>query len=132
MATRTAPTAWAGAIVFGACVMVVLGTFNVIQGLYAIFEDEFYTIADGQVLLVDLTVWGWVFLIFGVIQVLAGWQLMKGATWARVVVMVLVGLNAASQMLFLPAYPLWSILIIALDMLVLWAVTFHGAEMREE
>jgi hypothetical protein len=112
--------------------MVVLGTFNVIQGLYAIFEDEFYTIADGQVLLVDLTVWGWVFLIFGVIQVLAGWQLMKGATWARVVVMVLVGLNAASQMLFLPAYPLWSILIIALDMLVLWAVTFHGAEMREE
>lgn len=127
---RVAPTEWTGAIVFGACVLMVVGSFNVVQGLFAIFKNQVYVSTGSEVLLIDLSAWGWIHLLFGVAQIVSGAALFTGATWARVVVIGLVMVNAMTHMLLLPAFPLWSLLVIALDMIVLWAVTFHGAEMK--
>jgi hypothetical protein len=79
----------------------------------------------------DVTTWGWIHLILGIIVALAGWGLLSGRTWARVVGITLAVLSAIANFLWLPYYPLWSLLIIALDVLVIWALAAHGHELRD-
>jgi hypothetical protein len=124
------PTGWVGAIIFASVVMVITGTFGAIEGLYAIFEDQVFTVQGGEAVLIDITGWGWLHLLLGLLTILVGYALFRGQTWARVMTIVMVMINATAHMLFLPVYPIGAIIIIALDMLVLWAVTFHGNEMR--
>lgn len=124
-------TAWVGFIVFAGMLLVVSGVFTLAEALYALVDDAVFVQADGQVLLLDITTWGWVHLVMGALQVLVGFALMRGATWARVATVVVVGVNALAQMVFLPAYPLWGASVIALDVLVIWAVCMHGSEVRD-
>jgi hypothetical protein len=79
----------------------------------------------------DATVWGWIHLLLGIIVVLAGFALMQGATWARIVGIILVGLSAIANFAFIPYYPVWSILIVALDVVVLWALIAHGRDLAQ-
>ena len=128
--TRTAPkaTGWVGWILFGAIMMMVVGVFNAVDGLAAIAADDiFVTGAAGSVVL-DVTTWGWVHLVVGVVVVIAGVFLLQGATWARFVAIGAVTINMTTQLLFLPAYPFWAMIIITLDVLVLWALIVHGTE----
>lgn len=126
----TRSTAWAGWLVFGAVMMVLVGTFNVIYGLVALVEDTYYTVGPQGLLVFDLTGWGWIHLIAGMVAVVAGMSLFSGAMWARVVVVVLASLNAITQLAFMTAYPAWSLIAIALDIIVIWAVIVHGDEAR--
>lgn len=121
---------WVGVIVFGGSLMITLGIFNVIQGLVAVNEEPvLMRTPDGPVLW-DVATWGWIHLVLGVLVATTGFFLIQGAVWARVTTLVLVVVNASAQMLFLPVYPFWSLLIIAVDLLILWAVTLHGREVR--
>jgi hypothetical protein len=125
-------TAWVGWIVFAATMMVLLGTFHAIQGLVALFKDDYYLVADsGLALSVDFTTWGWVHLIIGLIIVGAGVGLFAGHMWARIVGVLMAMLSAVANLGFLSAYPIWSALMILLDMLVIWAITVHGAEISK-
>ncbi|MFC4001223.1 hypothetical protein ACFS2C_07300 [Prauserella oleivorans] len=124
----SAATPWAGWITFGAVMMALLGFFNVIFGLIALFEDTYYAITPQGLLLFDLTTWGWIHLLVGAAAVLAGFALMSGATWARAAAVILASFNAVAHLAFLPAYPIWSVIAIALDVLVIWAVVVHGGE----
>jgi hypothetical protein len=124
-------TAWVGFIVFAGMLLIVSGVFTLAEALYALFDDAIFVQADGQTLLLDITAWGWVHLVMGALQVLVGIALLRGSTWARVATVIVVGVNALVQMLFLPAYPLWGVLVIALDVLVIWAVCVHGTEVRD-
>jgi len=124
------PTAWAGWLVSAAMMMFLLGSFQVIQGLVAIFDDGFYhTTESGLVIDVDYTAWGWVHLLLGVLIFISGLGVLAGNLAARTVAVGLAGLSALANLLFVEAYPIWSILLITVDVLVIYALTVHGREL---
>jgi hypothetical protein len=118
---------WAvGFTVFAAIMMLMAGAWQALAGLIAIFENEFYVATRNYIFQFDATTWGWIHLLLGVIIGLAGLGLMAGQTWARVVGITLAVLSAISSFLFIPYYPFWSILVIAADIFVIWALAAHG------
>ena len=126
---REQPPGWAvGFIVFAAVMMIMSGVFQALAGLIAIFENEFYVAARKYLFEFDVTSWGWIHLILGVIVALAGFSLLSGATWARVVGITLAVLSAIANFAFIPYYPIWSLLIIALDVFVIWSLAVHGGK----
>jgi hypothetical protein len=121
MSTRASgPTGWA---VFAGTVLAIVGAFNIIYGLAAIFRDEVITTTGQHVIVWDVTRYGWILFIFGIFQLLAGMALFAGASWARWTAVVLAGLNAVGNVPFLTVQPLWTALIIALDILVIYQLT---------
>lgn len=125
-------TAWVGWIWFAAVLMMAAGVLNFMTGLVAVIGDDNAYIDTGVSLLVfDVEGWGWAHLIFGIVIFLIGAFLAVGQTWARLLAVVLVTLNLITQFLWLPAYPVWSIIVIAIDVVVLWALIVHGDEVRD-
>ena len=124
MASRTA---WAGWILFAAIVLLMVGGMDILQGLVAVFEDEYVVATRRGLAIIDVTTWGWMTLLWGVLLIAAGLGLLGGAGWARWLAIGGVGVNAIQQVAFMAnfpqAYPLWNILIIALNVLVLFALT---------
>jgi hypothetical protein len=127
----TRVTGWVGWIWFAGLMLVMLGTFNIIQGLAAIFTDDVFVPTEGGAILLDLTGWGWVHFLVGLLALLAGLGLFSGATWARVFAVIVVMINAIAQLASLNFHPVWSIIVITLDVLVIWALIVHGTEARE-
>jgi hypothetical protein len=128
---RRTSSAWVGWVVFAAVMVIVMGVFEAIEGLVAIFKDTYYLVpSSGLVVSVDYTVWGWVHLVIGVIAVGAGIALLQGRTWGRIVVIGLAGLSALVNLGFLSAYPVWSTLIIAFDVIIIYALTVRWKDVR--
>jgi hypothetical protein len=126
------PSGWAvGFVLFAAIMMMMAGIFQALNGLIAIFQDEFYVRTPNYIFQFDATTWGWVHLLLGIVVVLAGWGLLSGQTWARVVGITLAVLSAIANFLFIPYYPVWSLLIIAIDVVVIWALAAHGGALRD-
>jgi hypothetical protein len=126
-----APTGWTGWVAFASTLMVLLGTFQAIEGLVAIFDDGYYRVTQGGLVLsVDYTAWGWAHLLLGLLIVISGIGVMAGNLAARTVAVILAGLSAIANLLFIEAYPLWSIIVITVDVLVIYALTVHGREMK--
>ncbi|GIF12900.1 DUF7144 family membrane protein [Actinoplanes teichomyceticus] len=122
-------TGWAGMVLFAGVMMLLLGSFQAIEGLVAIVRDNYYlATSSGLVLTFDYTTWGWTHLVLGAIAVAAGVGLLAGQTWARVVGIAIAGLSALMNMMFLPAYPVWCAIVIAVDVLVIYALAAHGRE----
>jgi hypothetical protein len=125
------PTGWLGWIVFAGTMMMLLGCFHAMAGLVALFKDEYYLVSQsGLVVDVDYTAWGWTHLILGIVIACAGAGLFAGATWARFVAVIFASVSALVNVAFLAAYPLWSAIMIAVDILVIYAVTAHGREAK--
>jgi hypothetical protein len=120
-----------GFILFAAIMMLMVGVFQALQGLIGIFENEFYVATRNYLFQFDATTWGWIHLVLGLLVAFAGWGLLSGQTWARVVGITLAALSAIANFLFIPYYPFWSTVIIAVDIFVIWALTAHGREYRE-
>jgi len=120
-----------GFILFAAIMMIMAGVFQAISGLVAIFENEFYVATRNYLFQFDATTWGWIHLVIGLIVAFAGWGLLSGRTWARVVGITVVLLSALANFLFIPYYPFWALLLITLDIFVIWAITAHGGELRD-
>ena len=130
---RREASGWAiGFISFAAVMMIMTGAFQALAGLVAIFEDQFYVLTANYVFQFDVTTWGWIHLILGVVVVAAGLGVLSGQTWGRVVGITLAMLSAVANFLFIPYYPFWSLLIIGLDVLVIWALAAHGDAVRPE
>ena len=127
--TGTGRTAWVGWVGFAGFILVLNGVFSAVQGLAALVgSDIYYVVADGALYFVDITTWGWWNLVIGVLLILIGVALLTGATWARVVAIILAGLSAVGQLLLLPAQPWWSVIVIAINVLIIYALTAHGRE----
>jgi hypothetical protein len=125
------PTGWTGWIAFSGILMIMLGGFQAMVGFVALFRDDYYLVtSDGLVISVDYTTWGWVHLILGGIALLAGFGVLVGQMWARVVGIVLAAVSAIANVAFLAAYPVWSVIIIAVDVLVIYALCVHGREVK--
>lgn len=108
--------------------MIVIGIFQIVVGLTAIFEDTFYVLSDNYLFGFNVRTWGWIHLALGVFVAAGGVAVLAGQLWARVVGIVLAALSAIGNFLFLPYYPLWSMLIIATDIAVIWALTRYGRD----
>jgi hypothetical protein len=120
-------TGWMGWVIFASVMMVLIGFFHALQGLVAIFDDEYYLVTDnGLTVSVDYTVWGWTHLLLGGLVVIAGLSLYSGQTWARAVGVGLAGISAVVNFGFIAAYPFWSLVVIALDVFVILALTVYG------
>jgi hypothetical protein len=120
---------WAfGFIYFAAFMMIMTGTFQALQGLAAIFEDSFFVVAPNYLYEIDVTAWGWVHLIWGIVVAVAGGYLFTGKLWARIIAIVVAGLSAIVNFTYIPYYPVWSLLIIALNVIVIWAVATRGGQ----
>ena len=113
-------------IVFAVALLVTVGFFNLIDGIAAIANSHVF-IANAHYVVGDLRAWGWVVLILGTLQVIAAVAVLAGSQAARWFAVVVIGLNAISQMLFIPAYPFWSLLIIAVDVVALWGLCAYGS-----
>lgn len=115
--------AWAsGGMIFAATLMIIIGIFQVLTGIAAIIDDEFFVVGANYTYEVDTTAWGWIHLGIGALAVAAGFALFSGRTWARAVAIVLAVLSATANFFFVPYYPFWALLIIATDIFVIWAV----------
>ena len=129
--TRQPSGAAAGFILFAATMMILVGIFHVIDGLVALLDDKFYVVTRAYTFQFDVTTWGWIHLVLGVVIAFAGWGLLSGRTWARAVAILLAGLSVIANFLFIPYYPFWSIIAIAIGVFVIWAVAAHGRELRD-
>jgi hypothetical protein len=119
---------WAvGGITFAATMLIMIGAFQVISGIAAIAEDDFLVLTANYVFDLDVTAWGWIHLLLGVVMLLAGFGLFSGAAWAGVTAITIAVLSAVANFFFIPYYPFWSILVIGLDVWVVWALTRPGA-----
>ena len=125
--TRSAPRAdaapWmAGMTTFAGVMLIIAGAFNVIEGLVALFQNEVYVAGREYVFAFDLTAWGWTHVIVGAAVAAAGFAVMSGQVWGRSVGVGIAVLSMLANFLFIPYYPVWSLLIIALDFFVIWAL----------
>ncbi|QRP48558.1 hypothetical protein [Amycolatopsis sp. FDAARGOS 1241] len=129
----TTPTAtgWTGWVAFAAIMMLLLGAFQIIEGLVALLNTRYFVVDEsGLVIQVNYTTWGWVHLALGALLVLVGIGVYMGNRAAQITGIVLAGLSAIVNLAFLPAYPLWAIIVIAVDVLVIYALAVHGKEIR--
>jgi len=128
---RQEVTGWVGWIYFAGFMMLLIGFFQSILGLTALLNNQFYLSLHGRLLVWNYTAWGWIHLIFGVIILLAGMSLFTGSTWTRVVAVILTTFNLMAQFAFVSVYPVWSIIMMVIDVLILYALTVHGGELKE-
>lgn len=120
----------AGWIGFAGIMMLIVGGIDFFQGLIALFEDDYFVVTKSGFLTIDLTGWGWLLLIWGVLLVLAGLGLLSGQGWARWFTIVVVSLNFFAQLGFLgnSQYPLWALTALTLNIIVLYALTARWEE----
>jgi hypothetical protein len=117
----------AGGVVFAACLLALVGAFHVIAGLVAIIDDNFYVVARNYTFDLDTTGFGWIHLIVGIVMLLVAYGLFNRSGWAAMTAIVLAVLSAVANFFFIPYYPFWAIVLIALDIWVIWALTRPGA-----
>jgi len=122
---------WTGWVVFAGALLVLTGVFQVLEGCIALFDDDFYAVSsDGLVVGTDYTVWGVVHVLVGTLAFLIGVGLFFGNMVARGAAVLLAGFSALANLLFLAASPAWSLTIIVLDVVVIYAVVVHGGELE--
>ncbi|WP_127819497.1 DUF7144 family membrane protein [Microbacterium sp. CPCC 204701] len=127
----TTVTGWVGWGVFAAVILIISGIINIFHGLQALIgPDTAYFLGEAGLFSLDIEAWGWFHLILGALILLVGFALWAGATWARVIAVILVALNAIAQLTLIAAQPWLSLTVLALDILVIYALTVHGRELK--
>ena len=128
MAERSPSGVAVGFTMFAAVMMWWIGFVHVIDGLVAIFKDKVFLATPKYMFKFDLTTWGWIHLITGIVVFLAAFGVLRGAIWGRMVGITVVLISAIIGFAFVPYYPVWSLLIIGIDVVVVWALSVHGRD----
>jgi hypothetical protein len=127
MTTGRQVSGWVtGLVLFAGVMMIMIGVYQTIIGVAALLDDQFYVVTPAYAYRVDVTTWGWLHLFLGIFVAVAGWAVIAGSTWGRVVGIAMALLSAIANFFFIPYYPFWSLLIIALDVFVIWALCVYG------
>jgi len=124
-------TGWVGWVYFAGAMMLLLGGLQALAGLIALFNNDFFVVTQEGLIALNFTAWGWIHIILGVIIFAAGIAVLAGNVWGRVIGVFLAVLSAIANLGFITAYPLWSIVGLIIDGLVIYALTMHGAEARD-
>jgi hypothetical protein len=128
MSNQNTSGAAVGLTMFASVMMMIVGVFEALAGISAIAKDDVFFTTVNYTFKLDLTGWGWIHLLLGILVFLAGLALLQGAVWARTVAVILASISMIANFLWLPYQPWWSILMIALAAFVIWAVTVHGRD----
>ena len=124
---------WTDWVRFAGVILIVSGIFSLIQGLAALLgPDAYYAEVNGTLLVFNVAGWGWWNVFIGGLTIITGLALLNGALWARIVAVVLAVLSSVVQMILVPVQPWWSFIVIAIDVLVIYAVVAHGKELRTQ
>ncbi len=121
-----------GWTIFAAFMMMIIGSFHLIAGLAGLIGDNLYAKTPNYLFQFDTTTWGWIHLIGGTVVIAAGIGLFNGAVWARTVGVIVAAVSALATFAWMPAYPVWAITILAIDIAVIWALTAHGRDITME
>ena len=136
MSTGTRPADYSSAAVgwaaFAGIMLIIFGVVDVIQGIAALVNNEFFVLTEEYVFKFNITTWGWIHLIGGIILILAGAGIFSGNVLARTVGVIVAGLAIIWNFAWLPYYPVWSIVVIAIGITVIWALTVHGRDITYE
>lgn len=126
------PSAWAaGYAAFAGVVLIMVGFFQAVAGLVAIVDDNFYVVGQEYIFQFDVTTWGWIHLIVGLIVLLSGIGIFSGNVLARTVGVLAAAISGVAAFMWLPWYPVWGVVIIALDIAIIWALTMHGRDISQ-
>ena len=131
MSDREPSSGAVGWTMFAGFVMILVGSMHAIWGLVAIINDAFYTSVQEYFLKFNVSTWGWIHLLAGIILVLAGFAVFSGAVWARTVGVIMALVSAIANFASIPYYPFWAICMIAVDLAIIWALTVHGRDITE-
>lgn len=118
-----------GWVLFAGIMISIVAVLNIVDGIAAIGDSSFF-VGDTKLILHDLNTWGWILLVIGVIQLFVAFGIWSGGQWSRWLGVFMASLNAIAQMLFISAYPWWSLAILALDILVIYGLAVHGGRGR--
>ena len=126
---RSPPANWViGLSLFAGVMMILAGVFNAMEGLVALARNEIYVAGPRYIFAFDLTTWGWVHLLVAILVAAAGVGVMSGRLWARLIGIAFALLSMIANFLFIPYYPVWSLLIITLDVFVIWALCVYNRD----
>lgn len=128
MVNRERSSVAVGFINFAGVVLIVAGIFQVIQGIVGLANNDFYVVSQKWVFQFNVTTWGWVHILVGIVAILAGAGLFSGAVWARTVAVIVAGISIIANFVWLPYYPVWALVVIAVDFFVIWALVLHGRD----
>ena len=129
--TQREVSGWAvGWTWFAAVMMWIIGAWHAIAGLVALVNDEFYVATREYIFQFDVTTWGWIHLIAGIVVFIAGIYLLSGQVWARTIGVIMAIVSILANFAWLPWYPFWSILMIVAGGFVIWALTVHGRDIE--
>jgi hypothetical protein len=118
-------------LILAAALMVIGGIFHFIEGQAAVINDDFFVVVRGYAFDMDVSTWGWIHMVGGVIVTLAGIALLSGALWARIVAILVVMASAMINFLTVPYYPVWALIMLVIDGGILWALIAHGRDLSE-
>ncbi len=125
------PTGWVGWVLFAGIMLFMVGTFQAIAGLVALFNHDYYLVTASKLVVhMNFTAWGWIHLVLGVVALFAGYGVMVGQMWARVFGIAVAFLSAVANLMFIGAYPVWGAIMITVDVLVIYALAVHGREAK--
>jgi hypothetical protein len=124
-------TGWTGWIAFAGIMMVISGALNALYGLIALLNDDWVVWTNRGSLYLDISNWGWIHLGIGIIVLISGIGVFSGNILARTVGVIAATISLIANFFFIPAYPIWAVTVVVINGLVIWALTAHGAEMRE-
>lgn len=129
---ETQRSSWAvGWEAFAGIMLMIVGIFGIIDGIIAIAKDEFFVVSQKWVFNFDVTTWGWIHLMLGIIVLLAGIGIFSGNVLARTVGVFVAAISAIVNFMWLPYYPVWAVIVIAIDVSIIWALTAHGRDIAD-
>jgi hypothetical protein len=124
-------TGWAGWVYFAGFLMVLMGIFEIINGLAALLNDKYFLVRNNNLVVFDYTTWGWIHLVLGIVVLMAGMAVINGRLWGRLFAVLLAILSFVANFTFIAAYPFWSVTIMTIDLFIIYALTVHGSETAE-
>ncbi len=129
--TATSPNMMGvGIITAGAVVLILAGVMNAMQGVVGLATNEFYVATRRWLFQFDVTTWGWIHVLVGLIAASTGVALLYGASWARILGVIIAAVSVIANFLWLPYYPLWAVIIIAFDLFVIWALIVSWQDIK--
>jgi hypothetical protein len=124
------PSGWTGWVVFAGFMMIVMGMLQAISGLAALLNSDWLLVTEQSLVAFDFTTWGWIHLLIGAVVFSAGFAVMNGAVWARVIGVIIAMISLVANLAYANTYPIWAIAVVIIDVLIIYALTVRGGELR--
>ncbi len=123
-------TGWAGWVYFAGILMIIRAFFQGFSGVVALTKPTTYVVTEEKLAVFNFTAWGWIHIVIGILLLSAGFSVLAGGMWGRIVGVIMTTLAVIANLAFLPAYPIWSAIAIVIDVLILYALIVHAGELR--